>query len=382
MKIETGLPVTRLHVGVSHPGYIMRTRGFSLVELMAGLAVGLLAMLAVFQVFSFASAQSRTTSAAADSQQSGALSLYLLERELRQAGYGFNLEEAMGCTVRAQNSAGAFTFTLSPVMIQSGGAVGNDTVTVIHGSGDRPVWSPLFSPYNGDATPISVMNSYGFQPNDFAIVVGPTTDCTMMRITGIVGNDLAHGTNAHNSSSPGVVYNIAGSGAGIQASVVSLGSSPVISQYSVQSSKLMVTDLLEGGAATLYADNVVAFKAQYGFNLCGAANASGDVVTQYSDTMIDADGDGTVGNRGDWARIKAVRIGILARGTQYERDVVSPANIALWPTSTTSPTTTGPVISLNATQQHYRYSVFSTVIPIRNMLWSRGMQWSALQKCN
>lgn len=356
--------------------------GFSLVELMAGLAVGLLAMLAVFQVFSFASTQSRTTSAVADAQQAGTLSLYLLEREARQAGYGFNLEDGIGCTVQAQNGNGAYTFTLSPIVIQSGGAAGSDTLTVMRGSGDRPVWSPLSSPYDGSGAAIALMNSFGFRLNDFALIVSPTLGCTLMRVTGVVGNALTHTANTFNAAAPGITYDVAPGGAGIQASVVDLGGAPVISQFSVQSSKLMVADVLNGAAPALYADNVVALKAQYGFNACPATSSSGDVVTSYSGTMIDADGDGVVGNRGDWARVKAVRIGVLVRGTQYERDVVSPPSIVLWPTTTTLPTSIGPSIALTDTQRHYRYSVFTTIVPIRNMLWSRGMQWSALQKCN
>lgn len=355
--------------------------GFSLIELMAGLAVGLLAMLAVFQVFNFATSQSRTSAAAADAQQAGALSLYLLEREVRMSGYGFNLEEGLGCNVRAQNTSGNYQFTLSPVVIQQGVGGGSDTVTVIRGSGDRPVWSPLSLAYAGDATPLTVAGSFAFRPNDFALIVSPTLDCTLMQITAVNANNLTHAANGFNPGSGAGVQYTDTPGVGIQASVVSLGAAPAISQYSVVAGKLMVADVLNGAPATLYADNVLAIKAQYGFNTpCPAANASSDRVGSYSGAMIDADGDGTVGNRGDWARIKALRVAVVARGTQYEKNVVSPPTLKLWPDSA-SPATVGPTISLTAEQQHYRYNVFTTIVPIRNMLWSRGLQWGAAPKC-
>ena len=64
-----------------------------------------------------------------------------------------------------------------------------------------------------------------------------------------------------------------------------------------------------------------------------------------------------------------MRVAIVARSGLYEKEEVSPATIRLWEDSATPPTTTGPVWTLTADERHYRYKVFQTVVPLRNMIW-------------
>jgi hypothetical protein len=47
----------------------------------------------------------------------------------------------------------------------------------------------------------------------------------------------------------------------------------------------------------------------------------------------------------------------------------SPPTIKLWPDSATVPTTFGPVLTLTPDERHYRYEVFTTVVPVRNLVW-------------
>ena len=64
-------------------------RGFTLVELMVGLLIGLLASLAVMQVMWSSEGQKRTTTSGSDAQVDGALALSALQRAIQPAGYGF-----------------------------------------------------------------------------------------------------------------------------------------------------------------------------------------------------------------------------------------------------------------------------------------------------
>jgi type IV pilus assembly protein PilW len=67
----------------------MRTQsGFTLVELMVGLVIGLLATLVIMQSFSSFEGNKRSTTGISDAQTSGSLGLYMLQRELQFAGYG------------------------------------------------------------------------------------------------------------------------------------------------------------------------------------------------------------------------------------------------------------------------------------------------------
>ncbi|HXV12315.1 MAG TPA: PilW family protein, partial [Burkholderiales bacterium] len=72
----------------------------------------------------------------------------------------------------------------------------------------------------------------------------------------------------------------------------------------------------------------------------------------------------------DWATILAVRIGVIARSGLYEKTEVTPVGaIKLWPDSAVAPTTVGPIWTPTAEERHYRYKVFHTVVPVRNMIW-------------
>lgn len=68
-------------------GYRRQQQGFSLIELMIGLTIGLFILLGVVMMY-VSSARSQTTSEAlARSQESGRFATYLMSREIRQAGF-------------------------------------------------------------------------------------------------------------------------------------------------------------------------------------------------------------------------------------------------------------------------------------------------------
>jgi type IV pilus assembly protein PilW len=85
----------------------------------------------------------------------------------------------------------------------------------------------------------------------------------------------------------------------------------------------------------------------------------------------------------DRNRIKAVRVAIVARnGLQEKANVdgstvcssltsTGPTGICAWAGTANSP---APVIDLSndANWQKYRYRVYETIIPIRNMIWSKN----------
>jgi len=62
------------------------------------------------------------------------------------------------------------------------------------------------------------------------------------------------------------------------------------------------------------------------------------------------------------ARIKAIRIAVVARNPQYEKDVISPDSLLLWEN--------GPEITLTEDERHFRYRVFETIVPLRNLIWA------------
>jgi type IV pilus assembly protein PilW len=65
--------------------------GFTIVELMVGLVIGLIASLVIMQTFSSFEGNKRSTTGISDAQTSGSIGLYMLQRELQFAGYGIPL---------------------------------------------------------------------------------------------------------------------------------------------------------------------------------------------------------------------------------------------------------------------------------------------------
>ena len=117
-------------------------RGVTLIELMVGMLIGMLAVLVISQVLLVSEGQKRTTSAGADAQVNGALSLYAIQRDIQTAGYGFTSSPAIvGCPISARFNGAApagFVGTLAPVIItpeasRPAGSVG-DSIRILASS--------------------------------------------------------------------------------------------------------------------------------------------------------------------------------------------------------------------------------------------------------
>ena len=96
---------------------------------------------------------------------------------------------------------------------------------------------------------------------------------------------------------------------------------------------------------------VVSIRAQYGRD----TNADG-YVDVYDNTAPASATD-----------VVAVQLAVVARSGQLEKTAVSPATLVLWNGGTTA---NGGAITLNAAAQLYRYKVYQTTIPLRNVLWN------------
>jgi type IV pilus assembly protein PilW len=126
---------------------------------------------------------------------------------------------------------------------------------------------------------------------------------------------------------------------------------------------------------------VVNLQAQYGI----AATANSNQITQWVDASGGTWAAPTVANRN---RIKAVRVAVVARNDRLEPNAVSaacssttvaspaPTGVCAWAATTTfdGNVWTAPTIDLspgNANWSRYRYRVFETIIPLRNIVWAK-----------
>ena len=350
-----------------------KQNGFSLVEVLAGMLIGLVTVVVIFQVLSLSEGYKRNATGASDALENGAVSLFLLERDIRQGGAGLE-RSRFGDLIDASAGSRTFNFTLAPVLITPGAGNAADSITVVYANstanGDIKVLSVPGMASAGDPMPLT--SSYGLNVNDLFIVAAPGVNGSLGMVTGpdvdtdgIVDNNLVEHVDL--SSHP-IRYNENGfsiaypTGAFVMNLGRTIGSAaPGVNQWTVTNNRLTLTEHLLSGTANAIADNVITVKAQYGLD------TDGDTVVD-TFTLNPAAANGLPAGA-TFAQVRAIRLAVMTRIGAREKTNVSPASLKLWPDSTTTPTTTGPSITLVGDERNFRYRVFTATVPLRNVIW-------------
>jgi type IV pilus assembly protein PilW len=349
---------------LAHKG--LRQRGFTLVEIMVGMVIGMLATIVIIQVLSVFETQKRSTTGTADAQTNGSIALYSISREMQNAGYPLMpaASSALECTTVTYGATGISS--ISPVTITDGGGTASDSITIRYGTtrgGGVP--SPIGASPVGNVvtlgTAVSPGSNFGCAVDDISLIANGTT-CALSTVTA-----LSSGVTPPTVT----LQNVTAAAAG--ANFACLGTWNEI-VYRVSSGSL------QRAGVDSVAD-IVNIQAQYGISAAGLANTNPlfNQVTQW----VDATAGGTwetpsVTNRN---RIKAIRIAIVARNAKMEPAAVTsvcsstttaaPTGLCAWEGSAASP---APSIDLSVSDGNwasYRYRVFETIIPLRNMFWSK-----------
>jgi type IV pilus assembly protein PilW len=379
--------------------------GFSLIELMISVVIGLIALGVATRLVVSSETNKQAAMGGSDSMQNGVLALFSVERELNQAGWGLNDPMINGCDTNFYDGAtgggyalldaprgGATVRPLAAVVIKNV-VDGSDLLSINAGSSFSNAGSiGLGKPYASGSQLVVDRLAYGFNgtatvpAGGDVIVVAPeaasTQKCSVAMVSSSVpgaDNSLmiaAGGANRFNSgslsygySAPGTrIFNL-GPAANLAFHTWSVGSGGFLT---LRATNLPGTQS-SGQAVT---DNIVGLKAQYGLdNRAGAAFTPelGMNVGLWSSTMTDADSDGTAGSAGDYTRIAAVRVAVLARARNPEKPNLTTGQCTA---TTTVPTAFGGAVAMPVSVtgdaipwQCYRYRVFETIVPIRNSGW-------------
>ncbi len=354
--------------------------GFTLVELMVGMAIGLLASLAIVQVFSIFEIQKRSTMGSSDAQTNGSIALYTIERDVQMAGYGLpvfdTINPPLKCnpspTVAATTPA---TIDIFPLSIVDGGAAAGASDTIQVRYGDTPLGGiaiQVVNPNTPTASPgIAVYNNQACKTGDVALISnGTACGATTATIPPTTLPTPPNTTNIILASAPAALS----AGAYIaclgkwRQYAYAVNTASGIPQLEMQASNV--------AAAVPIVPEIVNIQAQYGVS----AIANSNVITQWVDASGATWGPAiTVANRN---RIKAIHVAVVARnGTKDINKVVTsacssttvaaPTGLCAWEGTAASP---APVIDLSNDPNwaHYRYRVFDTIIPLRNMIWSKN----------
>ena len=145
---------------------IKSSAGFSLIELMVGALIGLIATVIIFQMFAVSESQKRATTGASDSMQSGTQAMFQVERDVALAGYGLS-KHLFGCTINGWYDSGVpggqlLKFVLVPVFITNGAGNQSDSVTVFSASTDKlGIPSALLATQTAPQLEYKLVNPYG-----------------------------------------------------------------------------------------------------------------------------------------------------------------------------------------------------------------------------
>ena len=383
-------------------------RGFSLIELMVSVVIGLLAIVFTTRAMVAFEDVKRSSTGGSDSMQNGMVAMFTIESEIAKSGWGLNDSLLLGCRVNFADSqgytlpadAGGVT-RIAPVLITNG--ANSDTIAVNYGSSDTGSGALVLSGlagggiYAGDGSVLALgSNPYTFVRGDAIAIAAPTTanvPCLIRQISAVdptvsppTLTHAADGTtmtrlNGNASLSAGSIYPSS------QSRIFNLGKGDDLSfhTWSVANGRLMLQafNLTGASAAPVKAvDNIVAVKARYGFDTRTntAIEASGSSqVGQWSDVMIDADGSGTTGDAGDYQHMVAIRLAVVARSAEPDK----PDGSGNCSATTNQPQVFAPLkagdaaaLTLDVSVANdpfdwkcYRYRVFETIVFMRNLGW-------------
>ncbi len=347
-----------------------RQSGFTLVELMVGLTIGMLVAVIILQVLSVFEAQKRTTTGTADAQTNGSIALFKIGRELQLAGYPLmpGSSPALKCTTTSYGATGITS--LSPLSIVDGGGGFSDMVTLRYGNAAMGGIPVAITAMAGSAATMD--NNFGCNLGDITLVTNGTT-CAVSTAAGLV---------AGSGVTPSSITLADSTAAVAGANLACLGTQWHEVSYRVNGDNLERQDNVNGVTANWEPNvaGIVSIQAQYGISAAGLLPASAN----YNQIVQWVDATGAWVNPAvpvDRNRIKAIRIAVVARNAKMEAANVTaacssttsaaPTGLCAWAGSAASP---APAIDLTADTnwQRYRYRVFENIIPLRNVIWARS----------
>lgn len=364
-----------------HKGKRRAQRGMSLIEVLVAIAIGMIGILIMTQAYLTSDEFNKATLGAGGAQTNGNVALFTLEREARMAGYGFNSASALECGninwyfngQYSGNLGGSLqNVELAPVVITSA-ANTPDQITIMYATGEQRVTPGTIDKTMPSASSeLNVDGTSGFNENDMVLLVSktPPVTCTMIQLTQIQtsAQKLQHNPGG---SAP---YNPPGAGLfpayQKNDSLFNLGN-PIVRNYAIVNESLRVSEVFLNaatpGSGTLdLVDGIVDMRAMYG------KDTDNDGVVDVYNNVKPASG-------ADWMQVLSLRVALVARVGHYEKPTGANCDATTANLTYTYENPVGTPVSgtfdwtdmTDVTNQArcYRYRVFETTVPLRNMIW-------------
>ncbi len=390
-----------------------KSRGFSLIELMVGVAIGLVLTLAIFQVLIASEGRKRSLTGVNDVSQSGAYSVYVLDRILRSAGTGFaqglsRPEEPSpgGCRISARLGATGETlprtnafpapFTavprelrLAPVAIFPGASTaGSDVIMVMSGaSGFGEVLSTVL-PGSIGAADLRLTNTIGYRAGDL-LMINDGGECLLSQVsaakvpcagdpgaatpTTVCGPLLPLAGAYFTATGPNTSLALLNAGQPLTFTLGNPGNGnpPEFTMLGVgDNSTLFRHDLLLTNGQNIVepiADGVRVLRALYGID----TNDDGMLDAWQSPDVGGWDGatlmNGSAVSKARLRQIVAIRVGLVLRSALVEQEMVAPTSLTLFGDL---PAANQVTVYLNVAgeNRHQRHRTVELTVPLRNIL--------------
>lgn len=370
--------------------YARLSAGFSLVEIMVGMVMGLLGMIVIFQMMTLFEGQKRTTTGGNDAQNSAAISLHTLQQDLEQAGYGISQFPLLNCNISVIGQV----IPVAPVMINPpvgiipAGDANTDRLLIMYGNSNSIVEGSVISAIAGKVYTVQLPSSFSINDR----VVASANPC--------VGNLLIDQIDPLVPPIVGAqsVTVVSGVAVTVPSTLYNLGRAPQVLAYAVRAGSLTVCDYMQnncGNAAQVnnpavwvpIADNIVSLRAEYGHDNIAAGGtplrnqAQINALTVAVPPLPKPPVPNYIANIYDqttpttscgWARTPVLRLVLVARG-QYEKLATTTQADPAWAGSSIVGGHVAVNVLLNTVNNpnwgNYRYKTMETVVPIHNVVW-------------
>jgi type IV pilus assembly protein PilW len=374
--------------------------GFSLIEIMIGLVIGLIAVLVIYQIYTVSEGFKRNTTAAGEAQMNGLFSTFVLGMELSNGGAAMAVSAAdLASCVDTGNIA--TSFRPIPVLITDGGGDSSpDSFVVNYSMATTLAGTAMFNADAAAGAKYEIQSSGGFHIGDLIVGIanpaGTNGNCASSKVTQVdpvtvpptcdpndpnkAGNCLANVTITHT----GTGISFTGTGLPGSSTLFNMGPADRAQKirYSVNNGVLYSTPLLDsnGAPAALpgnpLASNIVNMKVEYGID---------NNLDQLGllDTWVQA----TAGAGWDPAamlpasltkinQVKAIRIGIIVQSEQFDQ-TLGPYDWVLFDCADVVKANcpgrlTGTIAAQTTPPGNWRFRKYETVIPLRNEIWNKA----------
>jgi type IV pilus assembly protein PilW len=377
-------------------GRSIPSRGFSLVELMVAMVIGLVLMLAVSMLVARQEAIRRSVSSGNDLIGGTAYAAYSLDRELRAAGSGISqaVAQSYGCLLHASLqssqllprlkpfpqpfSAVPQAFRLAPLVVHAGaGAHGSDVIAIAAGhSGLSEAPLPVV-PKSAEPGRLQLANTLGMRGGELLLLTQGSAGCMLQQVGadfvggaaqqvslgGLYAADTIDGLSITEFSSQAFAFLLGNA----------TGNRPRLQLLGIDADDALVSyDLLQLGSDEVQplAEGVADMRVLYGVDMARqglrqvtqwiAPTASGFTAAELT--------NGSVAARGNLQHILAVRVALVLRSDLVEKADVTPATLTLFAELPQAMRRTYTVPPGTANQ---RYRVVEFTVPLRNVRYSR-----------